>query len=114
MADIPAFDPTKYGGGSSSGGSSGGSTKKKASKPFSYDNNSFRNTQTSTFASIWTSLWGEKPSPNYIYSKVDAGWSTWEFEAHERAKPSFKYSPRYAEETTNVTASLAQMLGALG
>lgn len=106
----PPIDFSKIGsGGSSSSGSSGGGGGGRAS---SRDLAQSQVLQQAT--SLYVGLWGESPVGGYIEGLLKRGLNLSEIEAHERAKPAFKYSPRYAEERFSAGSSLAGLFGSLG
>ena len=93
-------------GGSSSGG--GGSAPRATAGDYA------ENQYVQQMASVYVSLWGTPPPPGYLERFVRSGMNLWEFEAHERAKPAFRRSPRFVEEQAQLLMSLAREFGGLG
>lgn len=112
--EIPEFNPDPNNDGSggdsgSSGGSSGGTKTRKATA-----RESAKAQHEQQLIAIYLGLWGTPPPPGYIERMASSGMNVFEFEAHERSKPSFKFSPRYQEERIAISLQLAQRFGALG
>lgn len=92
-----------------------GSKKKSSKGAYSFNvSESARIQYLQQLAAVWLRLWGEKPQKGYIERAAAAGMSLSEFEAHERAKPAFKFSPTYQEERVGTELELARNLGGLG
>jgi len=64
--------------------------------------------------STYMGLWGVAPPPGYLRGIAAKGMNIFEFEANERAKPAFRFSPRYNEERLSIGLSLAEKFGSLG
>lgn len=111
--------PWKDGGGSggSTGGSSGGSSGSSSSSgrspapaPDPFFQDKVKAQKYSMFVSVYTSLWGEPPTEDYVKHAVNAGLNRWEFESGERNKPAFRKTDTYR----NQASSLAELLHNLG
>jgi len=97
------------GGGGDSGGSSGGGSSAPAD-PFHTDPVKAR--KLSEFQSVYTSLWGEPATEEYLKHAILAGANRWEFEDHERKKPAFRKTKTYRDQGSSL-AGLVEQLGAL-
>ena len=63
---------------------------------------------------VYIGLWGLPAPPGYIEKIGASHMNMFEFEAHERAKPAFKMSPKYAEDYLSTGLQVAKQLGSLG
>lgn len=86
-------------------------TTKKASGP---TNQGYDNQLLSQYQSIYEGLWGLPASVGYLQHAARSGMNLYEFEANERAKPAFKFSPRYQEEELQTVSQLGTRFGANG
>lgn len=58
--------------------------------------------------------WGTAPPPGYIEGIARSGMNFYEFDAHERSKPSFSSSPRYQMDRVSLEQDVASWAGSLG
>ena len=61
--------------------------------------------------STYISTWGINPPAGYIERAAAAHMNLYEFEAHERAKPAFKNSPRYQDERIQLQKQISDWMG---
>jgi hypothetical protein len=71
-------------------------------------------TYKQTLLSKYMELWGTAPPPGYIQRIASSGMNFYEFESHERSKPSFQTAPRFQMERISLEAQLADAFGGLG
>ena len=69
------------------------------------------NAYAASLVSTYQSLWGVEPPSGYIERAITGHMNVFEFEAHERAKPAFRSSPRYREEMVYLAQTLAARFG---
>jgi hypothetical protein len=99
------------GGSSSSSGSSGGSSSGGSSAPadpFTVD--PVKRQKLSMFQSVYTSLWGEPATEDYLKAAVNAGFNQHEFEMRERRKPAFVKTEAFRDQASSL-AEIALQVG---
>lgn len=105
-------------GGSSSGGSSGGSSSSGSSSspsggsstpPDPFKSDPVKARKLAEFQSVYSSLWGEPATEEYLKAAVQAGLNRWEFEDRERHKPAFIKTNTYRDQASSLEDLLAQL-----
>jgi hypothetical protein len=63
----------------------------------------------SEFGSVYSSLWGEPATEEYLKAAVGNGLNRWEFEARERSKPAFRKTKTYRDQASSIAETLNGM-----
>jgi hypothetical protein len=66
----------------------------------------------SEFQSVYTQLWGEPATEEYLKNAINQGANRWEFAEHERKKPAFRKTKTYRDDAS-ARAELLHNLGAV-
>lgn len=65
------------------------------------------------YATLYRMWWRDDPPPGYLES-VASSMNLIEFEAHERAKPAFAYSPFAKEQEAGMASQVLKKFGGQG